>query len=640
MKKILTLALLGLSVGSLHAQTIFSETFDGTSGTALPAGWSQKNIDGLTVNAQLTNPVFGTNAWISRARATGSTDRIVTSTSWYTTGAASNDWLVTPPITITSTPNNFLIFEANSPDAQYLDGFQVKVSTTDTAVASFTNTILTVPAATPNYQEYAANLSSFAGQTIYIAIINNSNDKYLLNINNFVIKAIPSTSVALQSTLPLAESRTSFVKVGAAGTAITGVVKNFGANPLTSLTIKYNDGTTTYTDTKTGLNIQPYTTYNFSHNTPVSFSNAGTKPTKIWIEVPNDASKTDDSSSSIFNGFNNASPYKMTFEQGTGTWCGWCPRGHVFMDSMGKDNPGAATLIAVHNGDPMTVATYDNGLGTLIGGYPSVMASREYEIDPSQIFTNWNAHKAEFGYGKVEMSTSLSGNTLNVDAKFTPDANLTTDYRLAMVVTEDGITGYTQANFYSSTSANQNLIYEGVNWKDLPNPVPADKTHFNYVARYISDAFVGTPNSLPKPMTAGTTYAKSYSYTIPATSQVWRTNAAVLVIHQQSGIVCNSAQAAVALNVQNEVKSLNAVTIFPNPASSNMTVNVVANNATKGSIVVINSMGQVVRQENGISFQAGSNNTNIDISALSAGIYKVIINTTEGSFTSSVSVAK
>jgi hypothetical protein len=640
MKKILTLALLGLTVTSSKAQTIFSENFDGTSGTGLPAGWVQRNLDGLTVNSQLTNPVFGTNAWVSRPRQTGSTDRIMTSTSWYSSPAAANDWLISPPIAITSTPNNFLLFEANSPDAQYLDGFQVKVSTTDTAIASFTNTILTVPAATATFQEYAANVSSFAGQTIYIAIINKSNDKYLLNINNFVIKAIPAASAAILSTLPIAESRTSFVKVGSAGTSITGTIKNLGAAPLTSFAIKYNDGTTTYTDNKTGLNIAPFSTYNFTHATPVTFSSVGTKPTKIWIEVPNDASKLDDSSSTIFNGFNTASPYKMAIEQGTGTWCGWCPRGHVYMDSMAKTNPGAATLVAVHNGDPMTVAAYDAGLGDLIGGYPSVMVGREYEIDPSAIFTTYNERKNDFAYGNIEMSTSLNGNTLNVDAKFTPDANLSSEYRLALVIAENQVTGYTQANYYSSTSQNQNLIYEGVNWKDLPNPVPANQTHFNFVARHISDGFKGTPNSLPIPMSAGTPYTKNYTYTIPTTSQVHHTTASILVIHQASGIVCNSAQAEVALNVGAQVKSLNAVTLFPNPATEYLNVNVEANKATSGSISIINSLGQVVNQLNNLKFNEGSNNNKINVAAISAGTYKVIIKTKEGSFTSSVSIMK
>jgi hypothetical protein len=640
MKKILTLALLGLSINSLQAQTIFTENFDGTSGTGLPAGWSQKNLDGLTVSSQVTTPVFGNNAWISRPRQTGSTDRIMSSISWYTSPAASNDWLVSPPITITSTPNNFLLFEANSVDPNYLEGFQVKVSTTDTAVASFTNNILSVPAVPANVTEYAANLSSFAGQTIYIAIVNKSNDKYILNINNLVIKAIPASSAAILSTLPIAESRTSFVKVGSGGTSITGTIKNLGAAPLTSFAIKYNDGTTTYTDNKTGLNIAPFSTYNFTHATPVSFTSVGTKPTKIWIEVPNDVTKSDDSSSTVLSGYNTASPYKMAIEQGTGTWCGWCPRGHVFMDSMAKTNPGAATLIAVHNGDPMTVAAYDNGLGDLIGGYPSVMVGREYEIDPSDLFTAYNERKNDFAYGNIEMSTSLNGNTLNVDAKFTPDANLSTEYRLALVIAENQVTGYSQANYYSSTSQNRDLIYEGVNWKNLPNPVPANQTHFNFVARYISDGFKGTPNSLPMPMTAGTAYTKNYTYTIPNTSQVVHTTASVLVIHQASGIVCNSAQAEVALNVSAQVKSLNAVTLFPNPATDNLNVNVEANKVTTGSISIINSLGQVVNQLNNLKFNEGSNNNKINVAALSAGTYKVIINTKEGSFTSSVSIMK
>ena len=55
-------------------------------------------------------------------------------------------------------------------------------------------------------------------------------------------------------------------------------------------------------------------------------------------------------------------------EEGTGTWCQWCPRGAVFMDKFANDFGQYWAGIAVHNNDPMTVADYDAGIGALIGG--------------------------------------------------------------------------------------------------------------------------------------------------------------------------------------------------------------------------------------------------------------------------------
>ncbi len=62
-------------------------------------------------------------------------------------------------------------------------------------------------------------------------------------------------------------------------------------------------------------------------------------------------------------------PNKLVIgEEATGTWCGWCPRGAVALNWMDKDYEGFWQGIAVHNGDPMTDATYDNAIGNYIAG--------------------------------------------------------------------------------------------------------------------------------------------------------------------------------------------------------------------------------------------------------------------------------
>ena len=53
---------------------------------------------------------------------------------------------------------------------------------------------------------------------------------------------------------------------------------------------------------------------------------------------------------------------RVVGEEATGTWCGWCPRGAVALNWMDHDYEGYWQGIAVHNGDPMSDADYDNGL--------------------------------------------------------------------------------------------------------------------------------------------------------------------------------------------------------------------------------------------------------------------------------------
>jgi hypothetical protein len=60
-------------------------------------------------------------------------------------------------------------------------------------------------------------------------------------------------------------------------------------------------------------------------------------------------------------------PEKFTVgEEKTGSWCGWCPRGAVALAQM-ETTPNFIG-IAVHNADPMTISSYDGGIGTYIAG--------------------------------------------------------------------------------------------------------------------------------------------------------------------------------------------------------------------------------------------------------------------------------
>jgi hypothetical protein len=179
MKKIL-LSLFSLALaGSLQAQVIWQDNFNGTTPPALPTGWTQYNGDGSAVASNLSAYNFGTNAWVSRI-PTGSTDGFMVSTSWYTTADTSNDWLISPAVTPTT--GSWLLFDAVTPDANFPDGYQVKISNSPSPSSFTAAPVLTVAAEGQSWTTRAINLSAYVGQTIYIAFVNNSFDKYLLNL--------------------------------------------------------------------------------------------------------------------------------------------------------------------------------------------------------------------------------------------------------------------------------------------------------------------------------------------------------------------------------------------------------------------------------------------------------------------------
>jgi hypothetical protein len=156
----------------------FVEDFE--AGT-LPTGWVTYDVDGDTYN------------WVNSAVEFSAFDAhtglyCMTSASYLNNVGAltPNNWLVTPAIAVTATSELKFWVDAQDP-AWSQEQYYVKVSTTGNAVADFTNTVHSAisPA---TWTEVVVNLSSFAGQTIYIAFQHaNVTDMFFIKIDDVTV---------------------------------------------------------------------------------------------------------------------------------------------------------------------------------------------------------------------------------------------------------------------------------------------------------------------------------------------------------------------------------------------------------------------------------------------------------------------
>lgn len=136
------------------ASTKLNEGFEST--TFPPAGWSAVNV-------------LGTNVW-ERSVTQFNSGIASASITYQSTGG--DDWLISKKITGISTGDSLSFWWKNAFSSAYPpDSIQIKVSTTDSLIASFTNNILSINGATTPYTwtRYAVSLGAFAGQNIYIA---------------------------------------------------------------------------------------------------------------------------------------------------------------------------------------------------------------------------------------------------------------------------------------------------------------------------------------------------------------------------------------------------------------------------------------------------------------------------------------
>ncbi len=366
-------------------------------------------------------------------------------------------------------------------------------------------------------------------------------------------------------------SKLTFPTNGGAGQAITisGQLLNIGSAPISSLTLKYLANGQVQTDTKTGLNIASGATYDFTHATPFTIPSAGGWPVKVWVDLAGDVNKANDTLSAAIAALAFNPTKRIVFEEATGTWCGWCPRGTVFMDSLHKTYPTTAMLIAVHNSDPMVVADYDAGIAGFIGGYPSGLVDRKNgEFDPSDFFTEYDARINGFTPCDVGVQATYNGTTRMMDitlsATFATD--LSGDLRFNCVIVEDDVTGtasgYAQVNYYSG-GANGAMG----NYHNLPSPVPANQMVYDHVARAILGGWAGTESSIPATVTTNSVHTYSYQYAVPATVDPGYLHVIGWVSDANTGEIYNANEVNFATGVATQQAETFEVSTFPNPSN-------------------------------------------------------------------------
>ena len=404
---------------------------------------------------------------------------------------------------------------------------------------------------------------------------------------------------------------------------INGVFLNNGIDALTSVDIAYsvNGGTPVAQSlTSTGLGAGlGLISFNFSQK--LTLTEAGDYNIKVWLSNPNgsdDANLSNDTISVLISALGYA-PVKHVFgEEATGTWCGFCVRGHVYMDSMKMKYPDTWIGVAVHNDDPMTVAEYDTTMRKHIGGYPSGLVNRDgNEYDPNAFESAYTKminqlSPVDISLKNIKYEEATKELTFAVNAKFLATVK---NARINAVISEDEIhkneDSYNQANYYAGGARGPMGGYES-----LPNPVPAADMTYQHVARAILGGWDGTENSLSETVSAGD--EESYTYTITV-SDGWNPEKLDIIglIIAEDGSILNAVKGDIQTGVTDNIANNNTFNVYPNPFNNTLTIDNLDN---ASSIVISNVLGQTI-------MNVGVTNSTMTISTsdLNKGVYLITI---------------
>lgn len=636
MKKTLLSALVLMAGYSVQAQTHFSDNFnDGDL-----AGWTSIDNDS---DPATSNPNYDEwyNANFSSSFSSLGAGSAV-SRSWAANVAYSPDnLLVSPAIDLTSAASSGLnlLFNIGTLEGSpyHAEHYAVYVTTGNTlsAITSSTpvhETTLSTPAA---MGAVTVDLSSYAGQTVYITFRHyNCVDMNTLILDDVTVKNLLPDDASLN-----AVSLARYAQMGSNNT-LQFSVENKGSNAITSLDIDWNDGTAH--SATIPVNIAPGATGTVSHPTSVSYATVVEKSLAIAITSVNGNTDSDPSNNAGAAKINTVSaivPKAVVIEEGTGTWCGWCPRGAVAMEYM-YDTYGAGGQfvgIAVHNNDPMTVAAYDNAAG--ISGFPGCNVDRSLmgESVSQGLFEGfYNNRKDMVVPASVSGTFSVNGSAVTVDASATFKTNFAAaDYRLAVVITEDDVKGttsqYAQVNYYAGGAQGAMGGYES-----LPNPVPAAQMVYDHVGRALLGGYDGQAGSVPAAITDGSTANYTFNFTVPSGQVRANMHAVVLLIDNSNGEIVNAKSMRLTSAGLNEEAADITMEVFPNPATDVVKVSFDAEGQDY-AVTVYNLQGQVVRNIE-VNNANGAQEVSVPVAELAKGNYLVTVSTNGVSHTKQITV--
>lgn len=504
----------------------------------------------------------------------------------------------------------------------------------------------------------AGVLFPYSGQEVMIAFEYDDGDgwNYGWCIDDIAIEDAPGREVAWAYW-----NEESYLTGGFEGGkgVVGGVITNNGTETITSIDLIYSDGTTPVTETITGLNI------GYNESAPIQASSqftlaAGTTTFSVSIGNVNGMGDDEDTSNDAGDDISitTITPHPdrgVLVEEATGTWCPWCTRGTVYMDVLTKRYPERFVGVAVHNGDPMTVAAYDGAYGAgagddvaiaaLIGGYPSALVERGADTDPSALEAPFATAVQQAPPAQLAVGAINDGGQLTVSVRATFLQDVPVGYKLAAILIENGVTGtgsgFNQANAYGGGGNGPMGGFELVG-----GTVAAADIAYDHVGRALIGGFDGDANSITSAMATGEQAAYSFP-AITVGADINLDNAYLIgVLLNASNKPVNAIEISYADALANgevtstkDVFNHNAVSVYPNPFAETATIQVNLESSATVTVEVMNSIGQIVSRVD-YGTLAGNQNLTLDGTKLNSGVYFVHVRIGDVLSTKRVTIAK
>lgn len=309
---------------------------------------------------------------------------------------------------------------------------------------------------------------------------------------------------------------------------LTGHVRNEGDATLSSYDINYTlNGGAVQTSSVNNVSATNAQLHQWTHIQPINIPSANTSyELKVWVDNVNgalDGRSCNDTLVEYITGINNTpSPKKVLLEEFTGTWCGHCIDGAVYIDNLKAQHGANLIPVAVHDSDSMEFA---EGLRVAFSasGYPTALVDRHRDGAGTQYAReplgrgSWGSNVAArlSGFTPVEVDITNAWNPVTrlVDITVTVDYSdhSAGDARIVVMVVEDSLTGvgrgWDQGNYYNTRVGHP---YYGAGSSVV------GFVHRHVLRDYVGSGPFGTRGVIPLFVSAGSRYQQQFQYALPA----------------------------------------------------------------------------------------------------------------------------
>jgi hypothetical protein len=629
MKKILLSC--GLAAMLLSNNAKAQLALENFNAAGIPANWVMINVDQKIPSASFTAAIINgltANAWMKWLRTTG--DSAMLTTSWFNPVGQADRWLITPSFTVND-PNTFLTWEDFTPDAQFADNMEVRIATNaGTTTADFGTSLYNAVASTNDFGMHGISLGAYNGQTVRIAFRNNSNDKFLLYLDNVQTQVVANA-------LDAAASNVVIPKVSLGNVPVKFTISNNGNTAITSVAAQYTiDGGTPVTQTFS-TNILPF---------------GSTQLTFTTLAAPPAGSHTVEVTINTVNGSADATPGDNAANTGFAIATQQVLRNGLIEEFSSSTCPPCATFNATF--DPLVVAQGANIPGSRFNvikyqmNWPAPGNDRSYNAHGA-------ARQAYYGVSGIpdhytNGATGGAGNAAEITASKTAPSFVDITGTFVIHNNNYDVT-YSVTPYFTVTNTYKIHVAAVQREFDLDPNDPSQttsQTHFVFAMREmfpdgngttVNSFTAGTPVTgswMAHPFAVGNVQQNNYEWW----SSPYGNDIVIFVQDDATGEVLQSQ--VVHAQWPTDVPSIandTKVKLFPNPATDHATLALNMQNGASVNVVITDAVGRVISNVTR-ELSAGTHNLNINTSNYAAGVYNVTIKTEKGSLTERLTIAK